>query len=99
MAEDEFGGKLRQLLWQYGHGMVRRGLATIGKRMPCKKLPGMNFLVPQLYFDEIAEQQRLSEIDLEMELEVARSGGEGEIGLAGSDVLGADGDDRSGKEY
>ena len=96
--QDEFGGKLRQFLWQYGHGMVHKGLATIGKRMPCKKLPGMNFLAPQLYFDEIADQQRLREIDLEIELEVARSGGEGEIGLAGSDVLGADGDDRSDKE-
>ena len=96
--QDEFGGKLRQFLWQYGHGMVHKGLATIGKRMHCKKLPGMNFLAPQLYFDEIADQQRLSEIDLEIELEVARSGGAGEIGLAGSDVLGSDGDDRSDKE-
>ena len=96
--QDELGGKLRQFLWQYGHGMVHKGLATIGKRMPCKKLPGMNFLAPQLYFDEIADQQRLREIDLEIELEVARSGREGEIRLAGSDVLGADGDDRSDKE-
>ena len=90
--QDEFGGKLRQFLWQYGHGMVHKGLATIGERMPCKKLPELNFLAPQLYFHEIADQQRLSEIDLEMELEVARSGGEGEIGLPCSVVLGADGD-------
>ena len=37
--------------------------------------PGVNFLVPQLYFDDIVAKQRLSEIDLEVELEMARSVG------------------------
>ena len=45
----------------------------------------MNFLVPQLYFDDIVAKQRLSEIDLEVELEMARSVG----------VIGNDGDEES----
>ena len=31
--------------------------------------------MPQLYFDDIVAKQRLSEIDLEVELEMARSVG------------------------
>ena len=55
------------------------GLAHLGKGLPWKKLrrecPGLSFLVPQIYLEDIADKQRLSEIDLEMELELARYSG------------------------
>ena len=41
----------------------------------------MNFLVPKLYFDDIVAKQRLSEIDLEVELEMARSVRLGTMGM------------------
>ena len=64
--------------------MVHVGLAKLGKGME-RSCPGVNFLVPQLYFDDIVAKQRLSEIDLEVELEMARSVG----------VIGEDGDEES----
>ena len=94
--QDDFGGKLREFFWQQGPGMVHFGLAKIGKEMvkfpPC---PGMNFLGPQLYFDDIVAKQRLREIDLEVELEMARSVGVVEFGQADNNVIGDDGNAES----
>ena len=82
--QDVFAGKLRKFFWQQGPDMVHVGLAKLGKGME-RSCPGVNFLVPQLYFDDIVAKQRLSEIDLEVELEMARSVG----------VIGDDGDEES----
>ena len=67
--QNEFGEKLRKYFWQHGPEMVHMGLAHLGKGLPWKKLrrecPGLSFLVPQIYLEDIADKQRLSEIEVE----------------------------------
>ena len=76
-SQKEFGQKLRKYFWQHGPDKVHKGLAKIGEKMPCRALPeslrsGLGFLVPQIHFEEIADQKRLYESDLEMESEISR---------------------------
>ena len=81
--QDEFGEKMRRYLWQHGPNRVHKGLAEVGKGTPCRALSfqaGLSYLVPQLHFEEVASQQRMDEIDHEIELEIA-----GSIGVTGRD--------------
>ena len=89
--QDEYGGKLREYLWTHEANSIHRGLIQFGRKQTQETgvvmVPGLSFVLPHLYFEDIVDERRLREIDLEIGVEVdlmERSGGQ-----AGSNKIAA----------
>ena len=73
---------MREYLWTHEANSIHRGLIQFGRKQTQETgvvmVPGLSFVLPHLYFEDIVDERRLREIDLEINLNWC-AGGEQQV--------------------